>query len=144
MNEAHAGMVGLDGEKMSKSRGNLVFVSELRRSEVDPMAIRLTLLRHHYRSDWGWDDAELWAAVDTLAEWRRAFALHAGAPSAPVVAEVLTAMADDPDEAVQPAESSIFGRAGHTAAHALGTVGEAIDGSPIGAAARKVTGRQPE
>ena len=82
---AHAGMVGLDGEKMSKSRGNLVFVSELRRSEVDPMAIRLTLLRHHYRSDWEWDDAELWTAVDTLAEWRRAFALHAGAPSAPVV-----------------------------------------------------------
>ena len=94
---AHAGMVGLDGEKMSKSRGNLVFVSELRRSEVDPMAIRLTLLRHHYRSDWEWDDAELWAAVDTLAEWRRAFALHAGAPSAPVVAEVLAAMADDLD-----------------------------------------------
>ena len=94
---AHAGMVGLDGEKMSKSRGNLVFVSELRRSEVDPMAIRLSLLRHHYRSDWEWDDAELWTAVDTLAEWRRAFALHAGAPSAPVVTEVLAAMADDLD-----------------------------------------------
>ena len=90
-------MVGLDGEKMSKSRGNLVFVSELRRSEVDPMAIRLTLLRHHYRCDWEWDDAELWTAVDTLAEWRRAFALHAGAPSAPVVTEVLAAMADDLD-----------------------------------------------
>jgi L-cysteine:1D-myo-inositol 2-amino-2-deoxy-alpha-D-glucopyranoside ligase len=93
----HAGMVGLDGEKMSKSLGNLVFVSELRRSDVDPMAIRLSLLRHHYRSDWEWDDAELWAAVDTLADWRRAFALHAGAPSAPVVAEVLAAMADDLD-----------------------------------------------
>ena len=53
-------------------------------------------------------------------------------------------MADDPDDAVEPAERSILGRAGHTAAHALGTVGEAIDGSPIGAAARKVTGRQPE
>jgi L-cysteine:1D-myo-inositol 2-amino-2-deoxy-alpha-D-glucopyranoside ligase len=94
---AHAGMVGLDGEKMSKSRGNLVFVSDLRRSDVDPMAIRLVLLRHHYRSDWEWDDAELWAAVDTLAEWRRAFSLHAGAPSAPVVAEVLAAIADDLD-----------------------------------------------
>ncbi len=54
------------------------------------------------------------------------------------------AMADDPDDAVEPAERSILGRAGHSAAHALGTVGEAIDGSPIGAAARKVTGRQPE
>ena len=65
---AHAGMVGYDGEKMSKSRGNLVFVNALRRSDVDPMAIRLALLRHHYRSDWEWADAELWDAVDTLAD----------------------------------------------------------------------------
>ena len=55
----HAGMVGYDGEKMSKSKGNLVFVSALRNSDVDPMAIRLALLRHHYRSDWEWADAEL-------------------------------------------------------------------------------------
>ena len=61
----HAGMVGYDGEKMSKSRGNLVFVSALRNSEVDPMAIRLALLRHHYRSDWEWTDAELFDCVDT-------------------------------------------------------------------------------
>jgi len=94
---AHAGMVGYDGEKMSKSRGNLVFVSALRLSEVDPMAIRLALLRHHYRSDWEWEDAELWDAVDTLDRWRRAFALHAGAPAAPVVDAVLTALADDLD-----------------------------------------------
>ncbi|NUR88765.1 MAG: cysteine--1-D-myo-inosityl 2-amino-2-deoxy-alpha-D-glucopyranoside ligase, partial [Nonomuraea sp.] len=47
----HAGMVGLDGEKMSKSRGNLVFVSKLRQAH-DPMAIRLVLLAHHYRADW--------------------------------------------------------------------------------------------
>ena len=94
---AHAGMVAYDGEKMSKSRGNLVFVSHLRYSDVDPMAIRLSLLRHHYRSDWEWEDAELWASVDTLAQWRRAFALHAGAPAAPVVDEVLAALADDLD-----------------------------------------------
>ncbi len=53
---SHAGMVAYDGEKMSKSRGNLVFVSALRNSDVDPMAIRLALLRHHYRSDWEWID----------------------------------------------------------------------------------------
>ena len=57
-------MVGYDGEKMSKSRGNLVFVSALRNSDVDPMAIRLALLRHHYRTDWEWTDDELWDAVD--------------------------------------------------------------------------------
>jgi L-cysteine:1D-myo-inositol 2-amino-2-deoxy-alpha-D-glucopyranoside ligase len=94
---AHAGMVGYDGEKMSKSRGNLVFVSQLRNSDVDPMAIRLALLRHHYRSDWEWEDSELWDAVDTLADWRRAFALHAGAPASPVVTEVLAALAADLD-----------------------------------------------
>ncbi len=103
---AHAGMVGYDGEKMSKSRGNLVFVSALRNSDVDPMAIRLTLLRHHYRSDWEWTDAELFEQVDTLARWRRALALGAGAPAEPVVTEVLAALADDLDapRAVQVVE----------------------------------------
>jgi L-cysteine:1D-myo-inositol 2-amino-2-deoxy-alpha-D-glucopyranoside ligase len=94
---AHAGMVAYDGEKMSKSRGNLVFVSALRNSEVDPMAVRLTLLRHHYRSDWEWTDDQLWNAVDTLTEWRRALALGAGAPAGPVVERVLEALADDLD-----------------------------------------------
>ena len=45
----HTGMVGLGGEKMSKSLGNLVFVSRLREEGIDPMAIRLTLVAHHYR-----------------------------------------------------------------------------------------------
>jgi len=94
---SHAGMVGYDGEKMSKSKGNLVFVSALRNSDVDPMAIRLTLMRHHYRSDWEWTDAELFDSVDTLERWRRALALGAGAPAAPVVEEVLAALADDLD-----------------------------------------------
>ena len=94
---AHAGMVAYDGEKMSKSKGNLVFVSALRLSEVDPMAIRLALLRHHYRSDWEWTDDQLWSAVDTLADWRRALALGAGADSGPVVERVLEALADDLD-----------------------------------------------
>ena len=94
---AHAGMVAYDGEKMSKSKGNLVFVSALRNSDVDPMAIRLVLLRHHYRSDWEWTDAQLWDAVDTLGQWRKALTLGAGAPAAPVVETVLTALADDLD-----------------------------------------------
>ncbi len=93
----HAGMVGYDGEKMSKSRGNLVFVSALRNSDIDPMAIRLALMRHHYRSDWEWTDDLLWDAVDHLADWRRALSLGAGAAAAPVVAEILAAVADDLD-----------------------------------------------
>ena len=91
-------MVAYDGEKMSKSKGNLVFVSALRMSEVDPMAIRLVLLRHHYRSDWEWTDDQLWDAVDTLATWRRALALGDGAAGrCPCVERVLTALADDLD-----------------------------------------------
>ena len=94
---SHGGMVGYDGEKMSKSRGNLVFVSALRNSDVDPMAIRLALMRHHYRTDWEWTDAELWRAVDDLERWRRAVALGSGAPAGPVVEDVLAALADDLD-----------------------------------------------
>ncbi len=93
----HGGMVGYAGEKMSKSRGNLVFVSQLRNSDVDPMAIRLTLLGHHYRSDWEWVDSMLWDAVDQLADWRRAVSLGAGAPAGPVVVGVLDALANDLD-----------------------------------------------
>ena len=70
----HAGMVGYQGEKMSKSKGNLVLVSRLREAGVDPMAIRLALLAHHYRSDWEWTDADLAAAQERLAAWRAAVA----------------------------------------------------------------------
>ena len=93
----HAGMVAYDGEKMSKSRGNLVFVSSLRKQGVDPVAIRLALMRHHYRSSWQWTDAELPAALVTLKQWRRALALGSGAPAAPVEQAVLSALAADLD-----------------------------------------------
>ncbi|WP_434994342.1 cysteine--1-D-myo-inosityl 2-amino-2-deoxy-alpha-D-glucopyranoside ligase [Arthrobacter sp. Ld5] len=69
---AHAGMVGYDGEKMSKSRGNLVLVSKLRQAGVDPAAIRLAILAHHYRADWSWTDGVLDEAVRRLAAWRDA------------------------------------------------------------------------
>ena len=49
-NHLHVGMVGLDGEKMSKSKGNLVFASTLREEGVDPAVIRLAMLSHHYRT----------------------------------------------------------------------------------------------
>ncbi|WP_300679387.1 cysteine--1-D-myo-inosityl 2-amino-2-deoxy-alpha-D-glucopyranoside ligase [Nocardioides sp.] len=94
---AHAGMVAYDGEKMSKSRGNLVFVSSLRNSDIDPMAIRMVLLRHHYRSDWEWTNDELRQAFDTVDEWRRALALGSGAPALPVVEDVLDVLAADLD-----------------------------------------------
>ncbi len=72
----HTGMIGLDGEKMSKSRGNLVFVSKLRAEGVDPNAIRLALLAGHYRTDRAWTADLLAAAEARLARWREAVALH--------------------------------------------------------------------
>ena len=68
----HAGMVGLDGEKMSKSRGNLVLVSGLLEQGHDPTVLRLALLAHHYRSDWSWTDEDLATADKRLSRWRDA------------------------------------------------------------------------
>ncbi|WP_344321994.1 cysteine--1-D-myo-inosityl 2-amino-2-deoxy-alpha-D-glucopyranoside ligase [Streptomyces macrosporus] len=93
----HAGMVALDGEKMSKSRGNLVFVSRLRRDGVDPAAIRLALLAHHYRSDWEWTDAVLDEAVARLGRWRAAVSRPDGPPADALVEEIREALADDLD-----------------------------------------------
>ncbi|SEO67203.1 L-cysteine:1D-myo-inositol 2-amino-2-deoxy-alpha-D-glucopyranoside ligase [Actinacidiphila rubida] len=93
----HAGMVALDGEKMSKSKGNLVFVSALRRAGVDPAAIRLALLAHHYRSDWEWTDGVLAEAVERLDRWRAAVSRPDGPPAETLVSEIREALADDLD-----------------------------------------------
>ena len=66
----HQAMVGYHGEKMSKSKGNLVLVSMLRESGVDPMAIRLALLAHSHHEAWEWQDGEIDAAIERLGRWR--------------------------------------------------------------------------
>jgi len=68
---SHVGMVCKDGEKMSKSLGNLVFVSDLLK-EWDPAAVRLGILAHHYRSSWEWDEQLMPTAAARLARWRSA------------------------------------------------------------------------
>jgi L-cysteine:1D-myo-inositol 2-amino-2-deoxy-alpha-D-glucopyranoside ligase len=82
---AHSGMVAYEGQKMSKSLGNLVFVSALRDSGVDPMAIRLAILAHHYRSDWEWTPEVLAAATARLTRWRTAVSSATGSTRAPGV-----------------------------------------------------------
>jgi L-cysteine:1D-myo-inositol 2-amino-2-deoxy-alpha-D-glucopyranoside ligase len=67
----HVGMVGLEGTKMSKSLGNLVFVGDLLK-DWEPMTIRLALLEHHYRPDWEWEEAGLGRAAARLELWRGA------------------------------------------------------------------------
>jgi L-cysteine:1D-myo-inositol 2-amino-2-deoxy-alpha-D-glucopyranoside ligase len=64
----HQAMVRMDGEKMSKSLGNLVFVSDLLKA-FDPRAIRLGLIEHHYRESWEWDDEIMPRAAARLDRW---------------------------------------------------------------------------
>ncbi|WP_045880300.1 cysteine--1-D-myo-inosityl 2-amino-2-deoxy-alpha-D-glucopyranoside ligase [Pseudofrankia sp. DC12] len=93
----HTGMVGLDGHKMSKSRGNLEFVSRLRGRGVAPAAIRLALLAHSHRDDWEWTPAELAAAESRLGRWRAAVARPAGPDAGRLLADVRAAVATDLD-----------------------------------------------
>ncbi len=93
----HAGMVSLDGEKMSKSRGNLVFVSRLLADGVDPMAIRLALLDHHYRSDWEWTEDEIPIADKRLDAWRAAAEKGSATISAPVLSALREHLSQDLD-----------------------------------------------
>lgn len=93
----HAGMVSYEGEKMSKSRGNLVLVSQLRRAGHDPMAIRVALLAHHYRHDRDWNDRDLQDAEERLARWRAAVDRTAGPDARALVANVRDALSDDLD-----------------------------------------------
>ncbi|OZM76038.1 cysteine--1-D-myo-inosityl 2-amino-2-deoxy-alpha-D-glucopyranoside ligase [Pseudonocardia sp. MH-G8] len=93
----HTGMIGLDGEKMSKSRGNLVFVSKLRADGVDMAAVRLALLAGHYRADRAWTADLLATAEQRLDRWRSAVALPAAPPADELVARLRTHLADDLD-----------------------------------------------
>jgi L-cysteine:1D-myo-inositol 2-amino-2-deoxy-alpha-D-glucopyranoside ligase len=93
----HAGMVGYQGEKMSKSKGNLVLVSRLRESGVDPMAIRLAILAHHYRSDWEWTDDDLAAASTRLESWRRSVERASYDEVVDLAGDVRRALANDLD-----------------------------------------------
>jgi L-cysteine:1D-myo-inositol 2-amino-2-deoxy-alpha-D-glucopyranoside ligase len=94
---AHAGMIGLDGAKMSKSRGNLVFVSRLRADKVDPMAVRLGLFAGHYRSDRPWTSEILATAQARLARWRTAVEVAAALPAGDMIASLRDHLSDDLD-----------------------------------------------
>jgi L-cysteine:1D-myo-inositol 2-amino-2-deoxy-alpha-D-glucopyranoside ligase len=93
----HAGMIGLDGEKMSKSKGNLVLVSNLLKEGRDAMAIRLALLSHHYRSDHMWTDTDLVNAEEFMEQLRIALSRMEVAPTDATINEIISALADDLD-----------------------------------------------
>ncbi|MEY7974365.1 cysteine--1-D-myo-inosityl 2-amino-2-deoxy-alpha-D-glucopyranoside ligase [Saccharomonospora xinjiangensis] len=93
----HAGMIGLDGEKMSKSKGNLVFVSRLRADGVDPSAIRLALFSGHYRTDRPWTGELLERAEARLARWREAVSVPSGPDAESTIERLRDHLADDLD-----------------------------------------------
>ncbi|NNE95722.1 MAG: cysteine--tRNA ligase [Acidimicrobiales bacterium] len=105
----HQAMVRMDGEKMSKSLGNLVFVSELRK-EYDPRAIRIGVLSNHYRTEWEWHDQLMPTAAEMLERWSSTVG---GSDGTAVLNEVRRALDDDLDTPSAVAAIEAAARAGH-------------------------------
>lgn len=93
----HTGMIGLNGEKMSKSLGNLVFVSRLIQSGVNPAAIRWALMDHQYGSDLMWSDALIQRAEEEIARLQLNLAKVDVAPTDSVITSAISALADNLD-----------------------------------------------
>ena len=91
----HAGMIGLDGEKMSKSKGNLVFVSKLVADGRDPMAIRWALMKKHYRTDRMWTEDLLVSAENEIGALRKALEQKEVAPTQDLIQNIIGSLADD-------------------------------------------------
>jgi L-cysteine:1D-myo-inositol 2-amino-2-deoxy-alpha-D-glucopyranoside ligase len=89
----HVAMVHMDGHKMSKSRGNLVFVDKLREAH-DPRVIRLGLIEHHYRREWEWSPDLMIRNEERLSAWRGA---ESGVEDAGVLNDVRSCLDDDLD-----------------------------------------------
>jgi len=96
-NYVHTGMIGLDGEKMSKSKGNLVFVSELINSGIDPMVIRWALLSGHYQSDRQWSSELLNSASLSVEKVRAAIARTEVADSNHLIQSIILDLANNLD-----------------------------------------------
>ena len=93
----HAAMIGLDGEKMSKSKGNLVFVSKLLSAGVDPMAIRWALLQGHYQKDREWSENLLSESEIQIATVRRALAQSEVSDSKELIAGIIADLSNNLD-----------------------------------------------
>ncbi len=128
----HQAMVRMDGEKMSKSLGNLVFVSELRKT-YDPRAIRLGIVAHHYRDPWEWNEQimpdaaarlDRWLAADTEA--RSAGLAHDGA-----LEEVRAALDNDLDTPSAIAAIDAAAERGNGVAEAAMLLGVDLAAGPV-------------
>jgi L-cysteine:1D-myo-inositol 2-amino-2-deoxy-alpha-D-glucopyranoside ligase len=93
----HTGMIGLDGEKMSKSKGNLLFVSRMVNEGISPMAIRLALIAQHYSIDRMWTQSLLENSVQLLEKLTIALSREEVAPTKPVIIEIISALSNNLD-----------------------------------------------
>jgi L-cysteine:1D-myo-inositol 2-amino-2-deoxy-alpha-D-glucopyranoside ligase len=91
----HTGMIGLSGEKMSKSLGNLVFVSTLVKSGVSPMAIRIALMMQQYSNNRMWSDELLECAQNFLLDLNLHLSQTDCAPTGAVIQEIINALSEN-------------------------------------------------
>jgi len=125
----HAGMIGLNGEKMSKSLGNLVFVSTLISSGVSPAAIRWALMQHSYAEDLMWTENLLDAASSEIERLQLNLARMEVAPTDQVIREIIAALSSNLDTPralraiVQWMKETESGKSGGVA----GELGRALD-----------------
>ena len=117
----HQSCVHLDGEPMSKSTGNLVFVNDILENH-DPMALRLAVMSNHYRErSWDWTAELLEVATARLASWRAA-----GDGIGPIDA-VRAALDDDLDvpTAIEAIDSAA--KAGNGVSESAGLLGAVLN-----------------
>ena len=124
----HQAMVRMDGEKMSKSLGNLVFVSDLLKS-WDARAIRLAIVEHHYRDSWEWDDALMPRAAARLERWLAAPEGAGG--SVPVLDSVRARLDDDLDTVGAVAAIDAAAERGESVGAAAALLGVFLAGEPV-------------
>ena len=93
----HAAMISLNGEKMSKSKGNLVFVSKLLAQGVDPMVIRWALLKGHYQDDRNWNEELLNQSQVEVNQVRQALAQSEVCEANKLMQEVLVDLSNNLD-----------------------------------------------
>jgi L-cysteine:1D-myo-inositol 2-amino-2-deoxy-alpha-D-glucopyranoside ligase len=91
----HAGMIGLAGVKMSKSLGNLIFVSKLIENGVNPMAIRWALMESHFTADRSWSEELLSSAEEWIVRLQRALSMMEAPPTDPVIEQILLAQSEN-------------------------------------------------
>jgi L-cysteine:1D-myo-inositol 2-amino-2-deoxy-alpha-D-glucopyranoside ligase len=114
----HVAMVFMNGHKMSKSLGNLVFVDRLR-TEWDPRAIRMAIIEHHYRREWEWDDTLMPRNAARLAAWQAAGTGDDGS----LLADVRAALDDDLDTPAALALIDAAAGGGHPVGSAAALLG---------------------